>query len=166
MAGETLARAGFESGPSRLEVALLCAFLFFVPLFEVPKQLLWLAWTVVWVASRMRHGVPALRSLRARHDSGAYLALWAFALSALAAGTFAGHWPRSAAEGLDTLRIVLVAVLVARGGYRPLQLLAACAAAIAGTVVTLGWGYAVLLHANAPAYLELHSVGHVNHSAI
>jgi len=166
VAGESLGRPDLVTCPSRAEVALLCAFLFFVPLFEVPKQLLWLAWTVAWVVSRARPGAVALRRVCLRNWSSTDLALAVFALSALAAGMFAGHWPRSAAEGLDTLRIVLVAAMVARGGYQLRQLVAACVAAIAGTMVTLAWAYAELLTASTPAFLELHSVGQVNHSAI
>jgi len=154
------ADAGAEPLPLRGEVALLCAFLFFVPLFEVPKQLLWLAWVALWL---FRRAGPGLRALR---WSASDLALGAFAASALTAGMFAGSWGRSLAEAGDALRLVSVALLVAHGGYRPRQLAAACAAALAGTVAALGWAGFELLHATQPSFLQLHSVGHVNHSAI
>jgi O-antigen ligase len=40
------------------------------------------------------------------------------------------------------------------------------AAAVAGAVVASFWGLVELIRASQPAMLELHSVGHVNHSAI
>lgn len=149
-----------SGGPSRAELAILCALLFFVPLFEVPKQLLWLAWVLVWLVAR------GPRALLAPPRSPWAWALCAVAASALTAGLFSGHWGRSIADAGDPIRVVSVAWLIARGGYRPRQLAAALGAALAGTLVALGWAALRLLGSDHPSYLELNSVGHVNHTAI
>ena len=146
--------------PSRAELAVLCALLFFVPLFEVPKQLLWLAWVILWIAAR------GPRALLAQPRTPSEWALCAVAASALTAGLFSGHWWSSIADAGDPIRVVSIAWLLARGGYRPRQLAVAFGAALSGTLVALGWGVVSLMRADEPAYLQLHSVGHVNHSAI
>ena len=147
-------------GPSRVELAVLCALLFFLPLFEVPKQLLWLAWVIVWLAAR------GPRALFAPPRSALEWGICAVAASALAAGLFSGHWGGSIVEAGDPVRVVSVAWLIARGGYRPRQLVVALGAALAGTVAALVWAAFTLLRSDHPSYLELHSVGHVNHTAI
>lgn len=146
--------------PGRIELALLCALLFVVPLFEVPKQLLWIGWVAAWLQAR---GATALR---AGGWTAGERALAGFALSVVAAGALSGHWTASLVAGGDALRIALTAWLVARGGYSPAQLLAALAAGIAGTVLASAWGLWEVVAPPEPIFLELHSVGHVNHSAI
>ncbi len=160
MGGAPARGPAVSDGPSRVELAVLCALLFFVPLFEVPKQLLWLAWVIVWLAAR------GPRALFAPPRSALEWAMCAVAASALAAGLFSGHWGRSIVEAGDPVRVVSIAWLIARGGYRPRHMAAALRAALAGTVVALVWAAFTLLRSDHPSYLELHSVGHVNHTAI
>ena len=145
---------------ARAEFAVVCALMFFAPLFEVPKQLLWLAWLILWMVVR------GPRALYARPWSPFEWALCAVAASALTAGLLSGHWASSLGGAGDAVRVASVAWLIARGGYRPRQLIAMLGAAVAGTLVALGWALVELLRATVPSFLELHSVGHVNHSAI
>lgn len=144
----------------RLELLLLGALLFVTPLFEVPKHLLWLGWVSVWLMVR----TP--RALVAPRWSAVEWALGMYAASALCAGLLGGDWGMSLAGAGDTVRIALTALLLARGGYTPAQLLAVLGAAVAGTLVALADGAFTLLTASRSGYLELRSVGHVNHSAI
>lgn len=146
--------------PSAFELALLSGLLFVLPLFEVPKQLLWLGWVVVWFRAR---GPGAFRGEPWMPEERALLA---FALSVMLAGAFGGHWLVSVSAGADALRIALSALLIARGGYAPAQLLTAFAAGLAGTLVAAIWGAWRLMTSAQPGFLELNSVGHVNHSAI
>lgn len=144
----------------RAEAALLAALLFTVPLFEVPKHLLWLAWVAAWLVHR------GPRALAAGPWRAPEIAIAAGAASVVAAGALSGAWPQSLSAGADALRNASVAWLIARGGYSARQLLAVLAAAVAGALAAFAWGLVELLRASGPAYLELHSVGHVNHSAI
>lgn len=144
----------------RAEAALLAALLFTVPLFEVPKHLLWLAWVAAWLVHR------GPRALAAGPWRAPEIAIAAAAASVAAAGALSGAWPQSLSAGADALRNASVAWLIARGGYSARQLLALLCAAVAGALVALAWGLVELLRASGPASLELHSVGHVNHSAI
>lgn len=131
-----------------------------LPLFEVPKQLLWLGWVVAWFRAR---GPGAFRGEPWMLEERALLA---FALSATLAGALGGHWLVSVSAAADVLRIALSALLIARGGYAPAQLMTAFAAGLAGTLVAAVWGAWTLATSSQPGFLELNSVGHVNHSAI
>jgi O-antigen ligase len=156
---ETIAPAAAPA-PSRYELAALCALLFVLPIFEVPKHLAWVAWVAAWIAAR---GPGAL--VRPRWKAWDWT-IGAYAASALAAGAFAGDWRSSLAESGDAVRIAITALLVGRGGYSPRQLAAALAAALAGTLAALAWAAVALVRSDPPEPLELNSVGHVNHSAI
>ena len=139
---------------------LLGALLFVTPLFEVPKHLLWLGWVIAWLIAR----TP--RALVAPRWSAVEWALGIYAASALCAGLLGGAWRASLPGAGDTVRIALTALLLARGGYTPAQLLVVLGAAVAGTLVALADGALTLLTVSRSGYLELRSVGHVNHSAI
>lgn len=145
---------------TRVELALLCALMFAVPLFEVPKQLLWAAWSIAWLSTRGARGL-----VRPRWDTGDW-ALAAFAGTAVTAGLATPHWSASLPGAGDAVRVALTAFLIGRGGYAPSQLLAVMGAGLAGALLALAWAAQVLSQAVQPAWLELHSVGHVNHSAI
>lgn len=146
------------STSARIETGVLIAFAFVLPLYEAPKNLLWLALVAVWLVNRWR----------ARDFGGPWdrwdtlIALWI--ASGYASAAFAGihhdEW-RSAA---DLLRYAGVLWLLKRSRYPERTWILTAVAIIAGTLVGLVWGYAIV--ATTPEPLVLNSVGHVNHSAI
>ena len=137
---------------ARLEHAALLAFAFVVPLLEAPKNLLWLAWLALWIANRARSG-----NFGGRWDLWDTLAALLVA-SGYAAGGFSADW--------DIPKYASVLVAMKRGGYSDRALLAALLSLAAGTLAALGWGYWSVFVAREHSALGLHSVGHVNHSAI
>jgi O-antigen ligase len=149
-----------RSPAGRAEIALLAALLFTLPLFEVPKHLVWLAWVVV-----------AGRALwRDRGAPGGALCAWDAVFAALLgavllSGLGAGAPPGWRAAG-DILRLVSVPWLMLRRGYRAADCRLPLLAALAGTGLASLWGMIRVLRADTPVFLQLNSVGHVNHSAI
>ena len=147
---------------SRAERVVLCAFLFVLPLFEVPKHLLWAAYLVLWWRAR---GPGTGRA-------GAWGGIdWVFAAAIAATvvaglGRGAGAWIEGLREAADPVRTFATAWLIARAPFTLRQSVTALCAALAGAVSALLWGLVELQRAPPWAMLELHSVGHVNHSAI
>ncbi len=139
---------------------MLCALLFVLPLFEVPKQLLWIAFLVVWWRARGPRGWnPAAWTAQDTVFAGVVAA-------SLLAGAGAAAWPGALREAGDPIRMFATAWMIARSPYSMREAGMALAAAVAGAVVASCWGLFELLRAPPPAMFELHSVGHVNHSAI
>ncbi len=142
------------------ESALLLALCFFIPLLESPKNLLWLAYAATWFVNRVR----------ARNFGGPWdlwdslIAVWiasGFVVAAFA-GLDGGQW-RGAG---DLLRYGSLLWLVKRAGYDRRQIRWVLGMLIASTVVGLAIGHAHLWNGTARSgTLELHSVGHVNHTA-
>ncbi|MBU6272782.1 MAG: O-antigen ligase family protein [Betaproteobacteria bacterium] len=149
-----------RSPVGRAEIALLAALLFTLPLLEVPKQLCWLGWAVL-----------AGRALwRDRHAPGAGLSAWDAVLAAMLGAVLLSGLGAPAPAGWrgagDVLRLVSVPWLMMRRGYRAADCRVPLLAALAGVAVASLWGLARVLTADTPVFLQLHSVGHVNHSAI
>lgn len=152
----------FKSVRYPVETGLLLALAFFLPLLEAPKNLVWLAYVAVWLVNRAR----------ARDFGGPWsgwdtlLALWV--ASAVAAALFAGlpghdDW-RSPG---DVVRYVSILWCVKRARYSDVELRWVLGMLVVSSVVALAWGYYGLLTGSAASgTLELHSVGHVNHTAI
>ncbi len=150
-----------------VEFALLLALAFFLPLREAPKNILWLAYVVTWVANRafLARGTRDFGGPWDRWDS--LFAAWI--ASGYAAALFAGiHAPDNDewTSVNDLVRYVLLAWCVRRAGYTRAQALLVLgmlvASASIGTVEAL-WRWKV---SHVKKALELKSVGHVNHSAI
>lgn len=137
---------------------MLIAFAFVLPLYEAPKNLLWLALVAVWLVNRWR-----------AHDFGSpwdrwdtLIALWI--ASGYAAAAFAGFHGDEWRSAADIVRYAGVLWLLKRSRYPDRTWIGLAVAIVAGTVVGLAWGYVVV--ATTPEPLTLNSVGHVNHSAI
>lgn len=143
------------------EIGLLVALAFFLPLVEAPKNWAWLAYAAVWLANR----------IRARDFGGGWdlwdtlIALWIASgyLVAAFAGLDGSEW-RGAT---DLARYASILWLVKRGGYPARELRWVLGALVASTVVGLAVGYVRLWSGiGKSGTLQLHSVGHVNHTAI
>lgn len=145
----------------RAELLLLAALLFVLPLLEVPKHLLWAAWVVLSLVQLGRARAAGAVPPRSGWD-GVFLAILG---AAVLAGTGVPGQAWRADELGDVLRMISVPWLMMRRGYTVPQALRVLQAALAGAMLATVHGVAALLTARTPL-LELHSVGHVNHSAI
>jgi O-antigen ligase len=144
-----------------LETGLLLAFCIFLPLVEFWKGFALLAYVLVWLANR----------LRARTCGGGWQ-VWdtviiAWIGSAYLAAAFAGLGGSAWAKTGDVATHALLLWLVTRAGYSERELRWMLGALVVSTVAGLAFGYWMLWSGIGKSNtLQLHSVGHVNHTAI
>lgn len=142
------------------EFLWLIGLVFFLPLFEAPKNLCWLGYVLTWLYNRFR----------AREWGGPWdrwdglIALWI--ASGYLVAAFAGIHHDEWWEANDLLRYGSVLWLLRRSRYDERALLWILGTVITGTLITLLWGYWRVYVAKTNGTLGLNSVGHVNHSAI
>src|SRR5437879_2168670 len=144
-----------------VETALLLALCFVLPLVEAPKSLLWIAYGVTWLVNRIR-----ARDFGGRWDSwDTLIAVWI--ASGFVVAAFAGlHGSEWRGAG-DLLRYGSLLWFVKRAGYRVRELKWMLGWLVASTVVGLAVGYFRMWSGiGKSGTLQLHSVGHVNHTAI
>ncbi len=147
------------SASRRVEIGLLVALCFFLPLYEAPKNLAWLAYALVWLWNRARS-----------RDFGGRADLWdgliaAWIASGLIVAAFAGLHGSEWRGAFDLVRYGGVLWLVKRSRYESNDLRSLLVALVASTVVGLGMAHWRFWSGTADT-LELNSVGHVNHTAI
>lgn len=146
--------------PYPAEFFWLLGLVFFLPLFEAPKNICWAAYLLTWLYNRVR----------ARDWGGPWdrwdtlIALWI--ASAYLVAAFAGVHHDEWRGATDVLKYGSVLWVLKRSRYDERALLWILGAVIAATLLTLPWGYWRLYVTRAKDFLELNSVGHVNHSAI
>jgi len=142
-----------------VEVGLLVALCFFLPLFEAPKNILWVAYLIVWGVNRVR-----ARDFGGRWDWWDTL-IAAWIASGYVVAAFAGldgdQW-RGAA---DLFRYGSVLWVVKRSRFTAREIRWIFGALVVSTVIGLALGHARLLSGELHD-LQLNSVGHVNHTAI
>lgn len=154
------AAAHSATKPERLEHGLLLALAFVLPLLEAPKNIFWVAFLAVWIVSRVR-----ARDFGGRWDGwDTLIALWI--ASGFAVAAFAGIRDDEWRAAGDILRYGSVLWILRRSRYPDRTWIALLGAIVAGTVVALAWGYYGVLVTRERYSLGLHSVGHVNHSAM
>ena len=154
-----LSRAGLELRYPA-EFLWLIGLVFFLPLFEAPKNLCWLGFVLTWLINRARSrewGGPW-----DRWDT--LIAAWI--VSAYLVAAFAGIRHDEWREANDALRCGSVLWILKRSRYDERALLWILGTVIAATLITLAWGYWRLYVTKTKVFLELNSVGHVNHSAV
>ncbi|HET7670361.1 MAG TPA: O-antigen ligase family protein [Burkholderiales bacterium] len=143
----------------RVEVGALLALAMFLPLYEAPKSIAWLVYIVAWLANRAR-----------RRDFGGPWDLW----DTLIAAWIASGWVVAAFAGLDgsqwrgavdLARYGAVLWLLKRSDYSMNERRWVFLALVASVALGLALGHWRLWHELAE-FLELNSVGHVNHTAI
>ena len=144
-----------------IEFGLLVTLCFFLPLYEAPKGLASIAYVVTWLVNR----------LRAR-DFGGRIDIW----DVLIAGWIASGYVVAAFAGLDGHEWIgardlhhygLLLWLVKRGGYSSSEIRWLIGTLVASAVVGLFHGYWRWWSGiGKSGTLQLHSVGHVNHTAI
>lgn len=144
----------------RAEFWILAALLFVLPLFEAPKNILWVLYVLVWLANRARS-----------RDFGGGWDVWdtliaAWIASAVLSAVFAGLHHKEWKGALDLLRYGSVLWLLKRSRFEERELAILFGALALGAVGALAHGYWRLEITRKRELLELKSVGHVNHSAI
>lgn len=144
-----------------VETGLLVAFCLFLPLVEFWKNVALLAWFVAWLANRGR-----TRDFGGRWRSAdSLVALWIGA--AYLAAFFAGLEGRPLAKTGDVAVSAVLFWMLLRAGYGQRELRWLLGALVASTLAGLAFGYWRLWSgAGKSGYLQLYSVGHVNHTAI
>jgi O-antigen ligase len=152
-----LARAAISE---RIEWGLLLGLAFVLPLFEAPKNILWVAFIALWFANRWR-----------ARNFGGHWDLWdtlivAWIASGYASAAFAGFHDNEWRAAADIVRYASVLWVLKRSRYPDRIWVEVTATVLAGTVVGLLWGYWTLYVSKTDRWLALNSVGHVNHSAL
>lgn len=151
--------AKLRSSRYPVEVGLLVALAFFLPLLEAPKNLAWLGFAAAWLWNRFR-----ARDFGGRWDLwDTLIACWI--ASAYVVAAFAPIPLQEWKGANDVLRYVSILWMVKRGRYGAAELRLVLGALVLSTLVSLvpgWWNYLT----NRTVALQLKSVGHVNHSAI
>lgn len=144
----------------RIELGTLCLFMLFLPLFEAPKNIFWVLYVGLWLTNRFI----------GRDFGGAWnrwdtlFSLWL--LSGVLTALFGGIGEGGGKSPVDILRYVGLAWLISRAGYDKKTLYQVFIAIACATLIALGEAYWALLVTGKKKYLELHSVGFVNHTGI
>jgi O-antigen ligase len=142
-----------------LELAALVALCLFLPLYEVPKTLAWLAYLAVWAVNRTR-----------ARDAGGAWDLWdslivAWLASGVLAAAFAGMHGGEWRGAVDLFRYGSLLWVLRRSRYGTAETRLVLGALLCSTLVGILMAYGALGSGRREA-LELNSVGHVNHTAI
>lgn len=143
----------------RIEIGCLIALCVFLPLYEAPKNIAWLAYVVAWVVNR-----ALARDFGGRWDFWDTL-LCAWLVSGLVIAPFAGVHGSEWHAALDIVRYATVGWMAKRSRLTDAEVLAVLASLVIAMWIGLAMGYAQLWNGVSKT-LELNSVGHVNHSAI
>ena len=151
--------ADLKSTRYPVEVGLLVAIAFFLPLLEAPKNVAWLGFAAAWLWNRFR-----------ARDFGGRWDLWdtliaAWIASAYLVAAFAPIPYQEWKGANDVLRYASILWMVKRGGYGPGAIGMVLFALLISTLASLALGW--WRHMTVPwTAIQLKSVGHVNHSAI
>lgn len=144
----------------RIELSLLCIFLFVLPTMESPKTLALLLYVMAWVGRRASwSGLTRFRPDRIE------LALLAMLAVGLLSTAINWPFPNGSKGVLDTLRYVILFWCIYRAGYSEAQHRLLGHAIILGVLVGLVYGVTEVLQGTRPQ-LEFHSAGIVTQSAI
>ena len=143
----------------RIEYGALIALAFFLPLYEAPKGIAWFVFVIAWLVNRLRS-----RDFGGPWDGwDTLIALWI--TSGFVVAAFAGLHSDEWRGALDPLRYGAVLWLLKRSHYSSRERMGVFYSLIASVLIGLAIGF-WRLQAGDAQYLELNSVGHVNHTAI
>ncbi|MEO8134237.1 MAG: O-antigen ligase family protein [Betaproteobacteria bacterium] len=154
--------AFYRSFKHPAEFLLLLLLVFFIPLFEVPKNILIVLFAMVWIVNRYQAGWDA--------NCGGPWRAWdtlfvVWLTSAYVLATFSGLQKNEWRGIGDLWRYIALVWLLTRSGYGEREWRVLYAAVMVSTLAATLWGLAALTVPHRYAGVELHSVGHVNHSA-
>jgi len=146
---------------ARLELGLLVAFCFFLPIVEPWKNITWALYLICWIVNRLRSG-----RWGGRWDGWDTLIV-AWMASGFVVAAFAGEHHDEWRGALDIVRYGSILWLVKRAGYSALEMRWIIGTLVASTLFGLAIGYYRLWSGLAKSgTLQLYSVGHVNHTAV
>ena len=155
----TLGNSVKENKLKALELALLGLMVLALPSIEAPKNIFLVLFVVV----------ALFRQISTKSFSWQFWD-WLFLLcigSALLSATYAGFAPGDEWKGFRVLvTYVSVGWLVSRANYTKTEMAWLFGVAVIGVIPPLIWGFCQYLWLHTKRDLQLHSVGHVNHSAI
>lgn len=144
----------------KLEFVSLLGMAFFLPMLEAPKNFLLAAFFVLWLARCLREGSYGGRW---RMVDTVIAGLW---LSTLLGAVFAGmHGAEWKGFG-DVTRYLLLLWCLSRSGYEKKQWVQLTAVLVSSTILTLLYGAWLYFGTKERMFLELYSVGHVNHTGM
>lgn len=150
-----------SSNLHKLNIYAIYALVFFLPLFEAPKNIAVALVLLLWILTSL------LSSNEQREWSKWETSVLFIILSGLAS-TYLGYYPSD--KGIigvgDILSYSLLFVIVRQAALTDSQKLILIIIAIISTVVTLLMGYWLHYFKGETSHLQLNSVGHVNHSGI
>ena len=148
---------------SRAVLVVLALLAFVLPLVEAPKNLLWLLFVSLCAVAAVRAGLagqPAFGRPEHRHDL-VFAGLFLAPLISVVCAPVLQQWTE-----LGNIVVYLsVGWVLSRVRLNERQTIALLSAAVAGTLVALALGVWIKVR-TGHQYLELHSVGQVNHSAL
>ena len=148
-----------ENKLKALELALLGLMVLALPSLEAPKNIFLVFYVVV----------ALFRQISNKSTSWQFWD-WLFLLcigSAFLSAMFAGITPGDEWKGFRVLvTYVSVGWLISRASYSKTEMAWLFGAAVIGVIPPLIWGFCQYLWLHTKRDLQLHSVGHVNHSAI
>ena len=155
----TLGNSVKENKLKALELALLGLMVLALPSIEAPKNIFLVLFVVV----------ALFRQISTKSFSWQFWD-WLFLLcigSALLSATYAGFAPGDEWKGFRVLvTYISVGWLVSRANYTKTEMAWLFGVAVIGVIPPLIWGFCQYLWLHTKRDLQLHSVGHVNHSAI
>ena len=143
------------------EIYSLYALVFFLPLFEAPKNIAISAMVILWITRSFLSSDWG--GAWSKWDTSSILIIIAGAGSVLF-GLY--HTEKGITAIGDILSYTLVFMILRRSSFDKDTIRNIFVVAITSTLITLAWGYWNLFHNHTTEALTLNSVGHVNHSAI
>jgi len=142
------------------EFYVLVGLVLTLPLMEAPKNLLWAAYVITWLYNRIQ-----AKDFGGRWDGWDTLIV-CWLLSGYVVAMFAGLHQNEWEGPNDVFRYVAVLWLVKRSRFGKDELKKLLLAVIISTAIATAYAFWSLFVSHTRKALELHSVGHVNHSAI
>ncbi len=141
-----------------LKFIFLALMLIMLPSFEAPKNLFAVLFITSWVfiARRDKDWGGKWRII------DTIFLLWILADIIAGINAIVVH-SQPASGSKDIIKFVLVGWVISRSGFTIRQMINLCVIAIIFSIISLAYSY---LNCNGCVYVELNSVGHVNHTAI
>lgn len=144
----------------KFEFGCLLGVALFLPMLEAPKNFFLAAFFILWLVRCFKEGGYGGRW--GMVDT-VIAGLWVSTLSGtIFAGMHGAEW-----KGFgDVTRYLLLLWCLSRSGYEKKQWLQVSVVLVSSTILTLGYGAWLHFGTKERMFLELYSVGHVNHTAM